>query len=154
MSSCHPKQTAIGTAPQLRFPLNLLANLFYLFSFPSLAQTWISCFRKPQFLQKNEVIFYEVVLKPPTLLINIPNFYSLRQELRLHNEANSINNCDRLKREQQQVELCPLSLQAGWESIDYFITVCVEKGVNFKSAQHSMQYFLYSEVWKITPNLE
>lgn len=72
---------------------------------------------------KNEVIFYEVVLKSCTFLTNIPNYYSLRHDLRLHNEANTTNNCDRLKREQQQVELCPLSLQTGWESTDYFISV-------------------------------
>lgn len=146
MSSRHPRQTVIGTAPQLRFPLNLLASLFHLFSrFPSLAQTWISCSRKPQFLQKNEILFYEAVVRSPMFLTNIPNFHSLHQELRLHNEVNSINNCDWLKREQQQAELCPLSLRAGWESTNYFITVWVEKGVNFKSAEHSTKYFLYRE---------
>lgn len=63
----------------------------------------------------------------------------------MHNEVNNINNCDRLKRAQQQVELCPLPpeqnrnllitlLQCGWK----------KKGTS-NQQQHSMQYFLYSE---------
>lgn len=111
---------------------------------------------KTQLLQGKKKKKKKSVLNSQKLLTNIPNFYSLQHELRLHNEENNINNCDWLQREQQQAELHPLPLRAGWEStvgLSNYYNV-VEKGVDFKLTQHSTHYFHYNEEWRRTPNPE
>lgn len=55
----------------------------------------------------------------------------------MHNEVNNINNCDRLKRAQQQVELCPLPLEQN-ENLLITLLQCGWKNKG-TSNQHSIQ---------------